>query len=119
MTGTNLMELYNITLEELRHYRTIYVQSFISLGIIAPIFLASIAYLFGDNSPILKDCVNFVKWAIFILLILVLAFYFWTLRRYDSRIKKSIRVMRNIETKIRTEKPDANGLLIGEALNKK
>lgn len=95
-----LIELYKVTLEELRQHRAIYVQSFIGLGIGVPILLTAISFLFGYDSPIKDQHIAFTKWGIFIGVLLFICLYFWTLSRYSKRMKVCKEVLRRIEHKL-------------------
>jgi len=114
-----LIELYRITLEELRQHRTIYIQLFIGLGIIITILLATLGFLFGINSPVIKpEFITLVKIFIMLGAVLFVAFYFWTLYRYDRRLKTCRSVRQAIETRIVNHIPTFDELIIGKRLDK-
>ena len=93
-----LIELYKITLEELRHQETIYVHAFIGLGILIPVFLTGVSFLFGGESPLRQEYVCWVKWIVFLLALGLGAFFLVVILRINGRFKVCREVAKRIET---------------------
>ena len=69
-----LIELYRITLEQLRHQEWIYIQAILGTAILIPAFLIAIGFLFGSDSPVHSQYVPWIKGIIFGLSILLVFF---------------------------------------------
>ena len=116
-----LVELYNITLKELRHQERIYTQLVTGLFIIIPIFLTAISFLLGEDTPINPKYINYFKWSIFCLLIILFVFFWIFIFGIDRTFRICKNVIQKLETKLKqTSNPsEFEHLLIRSELEKK
>lgn len=120
----DLIQLYSATLEELRHHERTYVQAFIGMAILIPVFLAAIGLLFGPDTPLLDEYIVSVKVVVFIALVLLIAFFWTVIHRLNRRFTVCRDTLKAIETKLREIKnadkdSTLKGLLIAEQLAEK
>ena len=118
-----LIELYKITLEELRHHDRIYWQALIGLGVIITVFLAVISFLFGKDTPLSSEAVYSAKWALLSFAIFLAVIFALAIYRINSRAKISQEVIRKIECTLRgkqntEETSELDGLLVRRELDK-
>lgn len=97
---THLIELHNTTLEELRHRDTLHVQAFIGIAVLLSTLLAAMSFLLGKNSPIATEYFMHVKIGTFIVVIIVVSFFIFTLHRFHLRFDVCISVILKIEAKL-------------------
>ena len=96
-----LIELYKVTIEEWHHQERIYVQAFVGLGIIIPVFLAAISFFFSRDSYLRLEYIHLVRWAIFSIAVIIGVFFIVLTLRIDGRFVVCRRVSNEIEEKLR------------------
>ncbi len=119
--SSDLIALYALTLEEQRHQEKIYVQAFIGLAILIPVFFAAVRLLVGDGSPLRPEYVTHVKVVALASLAVLLLFFWVAIFRIDRRFHVCRCTLASIHAKLK-EMPEGgselSGLLIAEELYK-
>jgi len=117
----HLIELYKTAREEFHQQERTYVQAFIGLGILIPVFIGAISLLFGKDTPLDLVYITPVKIGIFLFVIIVAAFFLIITLRINGRFKVCKKTCHSIEKQLYEEEnteecSKLKGLLIGEEL---
>lgn len=131
MTKENLIELYKTTLEQARHHDTINMQAFVGIGVIIPVFLTAIGFLFSTDSVLASAFVTkVVKYALLFLAVGIAYLFVNFTCREDEAMRRCRKVCEGIEGELQRLNNTAKGpdgkdgskesheLLIGAQLNK-
>ena len=123
LTKNQLIELYKTTRGEFHHHNATYIQACIGLAIIIPVFLTAISLLFDKDFPLRSEYLYSTKWVIFVLVIILVAFFAVGIYRISGRVTTCKEVSRRIENRLIGIENTEQGhtlerLLIGKELDK-